>query len=42
MKSSTVHQPFQGAPISTPAPIAPAMTKRALPMRALASTTRTR
>ena len=40
--SATVHQPFQGAPATTPSPIAPAMITRALPMRALASMTRTR
>ena len=40
--SATVHQPFQGAPSRTPAPIAPAMTTRAFPMRALASNTRAR
>ena len=39
---ASIHQPIQGAEATTPTPSAPTMTRRALPMRALASTTRRR
>ena len=40
--SASIHHPSQGAEATMPTPSAPTTTRRALPMRALASTTRRR